>query len=70
MQLLPALITALTLCTGVFAQDWHGCAAGFSCQNKEQCRNQRDCQEQAHHNLDKIHCGQANHPVACWAYTN
>ncbi|OOO06461.1 hypothetical protein OAory_01021220 [Aspergillus oryzae] len=69
MQLLPAFIAALTLSSGVLAQGWHGCAGGFECHGDEECRNQPDCQQLAHHNPDKIHCGQANHPYACWATT-
>ncbi|KAB8201407.1 hypothetical protein BDV34DRAFT_202897 [Aspergillus parasiticus] len=70
MQLLPAFIAALTLSSGVLAQGWHGCAGGFYCHSDEECRSLPDCQQLAHNNLDKIHCGQANHPNACWAYTN
>ncbi|KAB8264852.1 hypothetical protein BDV32DRAFT_144887 [Aspergillus pseudonomiae] len=70
MQLLSAFITALALSTGVLAQGWHGCAPGYGCHSNEECRQQRDCQQLANGNLDKIYCGQANHPIACWAYTS
>ncbi|KAE8353803.1 hypothetical protein BDV28DRAFT_132450 [Aspergillus coremiiformis] len=69
MQLLPILITALTLMTGALAQEkWHGCAGGFFCNNNDECRAQEDCQNTAGGNADKIFCGGPNHPHACFAY--
>ncbi|KAB8231268.1 uncharacterized protein BDW43DRAFT_283154 [Aspergillus alliaceus] len=67
MRLLTVSILAITLSTGALAQGWHGCAAGFSCNTKEECRNQEDCKTTAGGDLENIYCGQANHPYACWA---
>ncbi|KAF5859198.1 hypothetical protein ETB97_003211 [Aspergillus alliaceus] len=47
MRLLTVSILAITLSTGALAQGWHGCAAGFSCNTKEECRNQEDCKTTA-----------------------
>ncbi|PLB44295.1 hypothetical protein P170DRAFT_468009 [Aspergillus steynii IBT 23096] len=79
MHFLSTLMTVLGLSAIVLAapapaeantQDpgWHGCGNGSACHADADCRSRPECIQMAGgpSHIDRIHCGQANHPVACW----
>ncbi|PYI32943.1 hypothetical protein BP00DRAFT_445178 [Aspergillus indologenus CBS 114.80] len=83
MQLPLYILTALSLGTAttlaapfpgteVSAQSastyhWHGCGSVGSCYSDGDCQVDENCLSMAQNETSHVHCGQENHPTACWA---